>query len=198
MKPKEPKRPRGRPRDVVKTVKPIQLAECPAEFVMQIQKQAEGLHKGCVEHSQPLNCAVALWRIAQGMSMRRVHRETGIDYGVIRQLVVRHQLTLADQKAKFATIYAQAASEYTELLFEKADRMREDPSQLDSISPDRLALTVGIMTDQAAKLSGMASTIIEHRKGASIADASEMIAAAKARVAEKLRNQAIEAEIIHA
>ena len=37
---------------------------------------------------------------------------------------------------------------------------------------------------------------IEHRQGASIDDAMKMIAEAKARVAEKIKSQAIEAEII--
>jgi hypothetical protein len=42
----------------------------------------------------------------------------------------------------------------------------------------------------------MANTVIEHRSGASIEDAAKMIEDAKKRVAEKLRDQAIEAEVV--
>jgi endonuclease III len=80
---------------------------------------------------------------------------------------------------------------------EKAERMMDNPEQLDNISPDRLALTVGIFTDKAAQLSGMASAIIEHRQGTSVEDAAKVIAEARARIAEKVKNQAIEAEVIN-
>jgi hypothetical protein len=192
---REPGKP-GRPRNVIKKVEPIKVSECPVSFVRKVQQMGEQVHGTCAENQKPLESAIALWRVAQGMSLKRTAEETGLSRLTIRDLCIRNQATLSDMKAKFAAMYAQAASEYTELLFEKADRMHDDPSQLDNISPDRLALTVGIMTDQAAKLSGMASAIIEHRKGASIEDAAEMIAAAKARIAEKMRNQSIEAEVI--
>lgn len=171
---------------------------CPPEFLRRIQQLAENGPLTNVENQDPFKASIAMWRMAQGVSLNRVSQESGFCRRTLRDLAIRHQSTLADQKAVFAAMYAQAANEYTELLFEKVDRIQNDPAQLDAISPDRLALTVGIMTDQAAKLSGMASTIIEHRQGASIADASEMIAAAKARIAEKLRNTAIEAEVINA
>jgi hypothetical protein len=64
------------------------------------------------------------------------------------------------------------------------------------ISPDRLALTVGIMTDKASQLSGMATTVIEHRRGASIDDAAKMIEEARMRVANKAKEVTVEAEVI--
>jgi hypothetical protein len=42
----------------------------------------------------------------------------------------------------------------------------------------------------------MASTIVEHRKGPSIDDAAKMIAEAKSRIANKVKAQAVEAEIV--
>jgi hypothetical protein len=44
----------------------------------------------------------------------------------------------------------------------------------------------------------MAGVVIEHRKGASISDAAKVISEAKARIAAKLRDGAIDAEIISA
>jgi hypothetical protein len=80
-------------------------------------------------------------------------------------------------------------------LFDKADRLAENPELLDAISPDRLALTVGIMTDKAAQLSGMAGTIIEVRKGVTVDDAAKMINEAKQRIANKVKREAIEAQV---
>ena len=203
-KPKGPPDPRKSSKTIipigtpVEKVKRLEIGACPPEFVRRIQAMAENGNPCNIENQDPFRASVAMWRLAQGVSMNRVSQETGFKRTTLRDLAIRHQSTLSDQKARFAAMYAQAASEYTELLFEKVDRMHENPEQLDQLSPDRLALTVGIMTDQAAKLSGMASSIIEHRKGASIEDATEMIAAARARIAEKLRTQAIEAEVINA
>lgn len=172
------------------------VIECPVEFVMKIQELGENAPKACLERVKPAKAAIVLWRLAQGISTKRIEEETGISRPTIRELSLRLQQPLSEQKRKFAALYAQAASEYTELLFEKADRMWANPEQLDNISPDRLAVTVGIMSDHAAKLSGMANTVIEHRSGASIEDAAKMIEDAKKRVAEKLREQAIEAEVV--
>ena len=72
----------------------------------------------------------------------------------------------------------------------------DNPDELAKISPDKLAVTVGILTDKAAQLTGMASSIVEHRKGASLDDAAKMIFDAKARIASKIKEDAIEAEIL--
>ena len=80
-----------------------------------------------------------------------------------------------------------------DLLQEKFDRLYEDPSRLDEISPDRLAVTVGVMTDKAAQLAGMASVTIEHRKGASIEEALEFQKAVRERI--KATQTVIEAEV---
>jgi len=172
------------------------VIECPVEFVMKVQELGETATRACLERVKPAKAALILWRLAQGISVRRIIEETGACRKTIRGLQLRLRQPLSEQKARFAALYAQAANEYTELLFEKADRLWENPEQLDNISPDRLAVTVGIMTDHASRLSGMASSVIEHRTGASIEDAAKMIEDAKKRIAEKLRESAIEAEVI--
>jgi hypothetical protein len=89
-----------------------------------------------------------------------------------------------------------AAETYTDLLFAKADQLSDDPEQLKNISPDRLAITVGVLTDKSMQLSGMATAVVEHRQGASIDDAAKMIAEAKSRIASKVKAKAVEAEIV--
>jgi hypothetical protein len=183
---------RGRPKGppIKKAGPKPTVLECPQEFVETIRK-AEGLHHNCAEHRDPYKCAMALWRRAQGIPLRQIAAELGMTPGGIRRLEITHAKALDEQKRRFSALYAQAATEYTELLFEKADRLRDNPEQLDGISPDRLALTVGIMTDKAAQLAGMPSTVVEVRSGVSIEDAIKYIEEAKARVAEKVRQAGI-------
>jgi hypothetical protein len=54
---------------------------------------------------------------------------------------------------------------------------------------------MAIATDKATMLSGMPTAVVEHRKGATLSDALALINAAKARIAEKVRSEAIEAEV---
>jgi hypothetical protein len=46
------------------------------------------------------------------------------------------------------------------------------------------------------QLSGMATAVVEHRQGASIDDAAKMIAEARSRLANKVKERAIEAEVV--
>ena len=138
-----------------------------------------------VEYWNPQGAAKALWGLAQGKSYSAIARETGIDRKTVRELEWRHEDTLETKRKDFSRKYAIAAEEYTDLLFQKAEQLADDPEQLKNISPDRLALTVGIMTDKATQLAGMAGVVIEHRKGASIEDAAIMIAQAKAKIASR-------------
>jgi transposase len=148
-----------------------------------------------VECWNPEAAAKALWLLAQGKSILSIARNTGLSRDTIRALSWRHNDTLETKRKEFSQRYAQAAEEYTDLLFKKAEQLNDNPDQLTNISPDKLALTVGILTDKASQLSGMAGVVIEHRKGASIDDAARLIAEAKARVASRA-TVIIDAEVI--
>ena len=138
-----------------------------------------------VEFWNPNGAAKALWGLAQGKSHNKIAQESGLDRKTVRELEWRHTDTLDTKRKEFSRKYAIAAEEYTDLLFQKAEQLADNPEQLKNISPDRLALTVGIMTDKATQLAGMAGVVIEHRKGASIEDAAIMIAQAKAKIAQR-------------
>lgn len=164
------------------------------EFMEQIRERAKHLPRGCVENYQPDIAAKALWMLSQGARIRDVSRITGLGHETVRRLEWDHNDTLETKRKQFSMRYAMAAADYTDLLFQKSEQLANDPEQLKMVSPDRLALTIGIMTDKASQLSGMATTVIEHRKGASIEDAAKMIAEAKMRVASKAK--VVEAEIV--
>jgi hypothetical protein len=212
MKPTPPAKKRGRPRgskpalpidEIMATPQhtlPVPFAddECPPEWYDEVrQRQIDaGAGKMSIEFTKPKQCAVALWRMAQGVHQWRIAEETGLNLKTIVNLKWKHHDTLDSRRKEISKSYAHAADAFTELLMEKANQLGTDPAALAKISPEKLALTIGIMTDKAAQLSGMAGVIIEHRKGPSIEDASQAIAAAKARIADKLRATAIEAEVI--
>jgi len=167
-----------------------------SEWFLEIRERAKNLSRGSVENYAPGIAAQALWMLAQGGRIKTISQKTGLGHETIRKLEWRHNDTLETKRKEFSMRYAIAAQEYTDLLFEKAEQLSNDPEALSKISPEKLALTVGIMTDKAAQLTGMAGMVIEHRKGASIDDAMKMIAEAKAKVAERIKSQAVEAEII--
>lgn len=149
-----------------------------------------------LEVQHPEKAAMVLELLAAGLSKVQISKQTGVTRGTIRQLAWRHSDTLETKRKEFSRKYAQAAEDYSELLMMKHEQLIKDPEALKAISPDKLALTIAIMTDKAVVLAGMPGVVIEHRKGATIEDATAMIAAARARVADQLRSQAIEAEII--
>jgi len=170
----------------------MQESQPPEWFAEVLERAKAHGDRKRVEYWNPQAAAKALWLLAQGRSYCAIAKETGIDRKTIRSLEWRHEDTLETKRKDFSRKYAIAAEEYTDLLFQKAEQLADDPDQLKNISPDRLALTVGIMTDKATQLAGMAGVVIEHRKGASIEDAAIMIAQAKARVATRMSNVIID------
>jgi DNA-binding phage protein len=179
-------------------VSTIDNTEAMRQFRDEIRERAKHLPRNCVENNKPHVAAKALWMLAQGGQISTIANITGLGHETIRRLEWQHSDTLETKRKEFSMRYAIAAAEYTDLLFKKAEQLSNDPEQLKVISPDRLALTVGIMTDHASKLMGMATTVVEHRKGTSIADAAKLIEDAKARAANKLRENSVvvEAEIV--
>jgi hypothetical protein len=159
-----------------------------------IRRAEEHGDKKRIEFWNPQAAANVLWMLAQGNSVAAVSKETGVARETIRGLSWRHNDTLETKRKEFSQRYAIAAEEYTDLLFSKAEQLCDNPEELAKISPDRLALTVGILTDKASQLSGMAGVVIEHRKGASIDDAARLIAEARAKIAKK--SIIIDAEVV--
>ena len=172
-------------------------AEPDHEWFAEVMRRAEEHgNRQRVEFWNPEAAAKALWLLAQGKSIKSTSEVTGLARDTVRSLMWRHSDTLETKRKEFSQKYAMAAETYTDLLFAKADQLADDPDQLKNISPDRLAITVGILTDKAAQLTGMATTVVEHRKGPSLDDAAKMIADAKARIANKVKESAVEAEIV--
>lgn len=174
-------------------------APIPGEWFDEIRRRAEeSKHENSLvyELRYPEKAARILWMRAQGVSKKKIGQMMGVQRSVITRMEWRHKDTLETKKREFSREFAIAAETYKDLLLEKADQLFEDPEQLKQISPDKLALAMAITTDKSMALAGMASTVVEFRKGASLSDAEKMIAEARARIAERTRETAVEAEII--
>lgn len=170
-----------------------QLEIQPKEWFAEVLERAR-IHgdRKRVEFWNPQGAAKALWMLAQGKSYSSIAKTTGIDRKTVRELEWRHEDTLESKRKDFSRKYAIAAEEYTDLLFAKAEQLADNPEQLKNISPDKLALTIGIMTDKATQLAGMAGVVIEHRRGHSIEDALAMIAQAKLNLASRVSGTIID------
>jgi hypothetical protein len=165
-------------------------------WFLEVKERAKLSPGNCVEHYAPNKAAMALWLAAQGARITDIQKKTGLGRETIRGLQWRHNDTLETKRKEFSMRYAIAAQDYTDLLFERSQQLFDNPEELAKISPDKLAVTVGILTDKAAQLTGMATTVVEHRKGASLDDAAKMISDAKSRIASKIKESALEAEIV--
>ena len=163
------------------------------KFFAAVKERGKGLPANCIENTHVDVAAKGLWMLAQGKTYREIRAVTGMGHETIRRLDWDHQATLDDYRPMFAKRYAMSAAEMTDLIFKKAEQLHEDEEELKKTPIDRLAVAAGILQDHSNKLAGMATAVVEHRRGVSIEDAMAEIKAAKARVAKR---GAIEAEII--
>jgi transposase len=164
-----------------------------SEWFLEVRERAKLLPRNSIEHYAPHKAALTLFLLAQGATIKDISKKTGVGRATIRTLEWRHNDTLETKRKEFSMRYAIAAQEYTDLLFERATQLFDDPESLAKISPEKLAITVGILTDKAAQLTGMATTVVEHRKGASLDDAANLINEARSRIA---KGKVIEAETV--
>jgi hypothetical protein len=164
------------------------------EFADEVRERAKTVSKNAIENQKPQLAMKALWMLSQGAPVHQVSKTVGLSHEAIRKLEWRHNDTLESKRREFSQRYAMVAAEYTDLLFDRATNLANSPKELNKISPDRLALVIGIMTDKSAQLSGMATSVVEHRKGASLDEAAKMIEEARMRVVSK--DKVIEAEVL--
>lgn len=174
----------------------IEDKEAMAKFLADIKERGKELPPNCLENTKPHVAAKALWMLAAGQSLREVNRVTQVGHETCRRLMTDHKDTYDTQQKRAALRYAMGAQEFIDRLFEWSEEAANDREMLKKISPDKLAMTAGILQDKALTLSGQANTVVEHRSGKSIEEALEEIKAAKGRVLEKKKELAVDAEIV--
>ena len=157
----------------------LESPETLKRFFGQVKERAATLPKNCIENTHPDVAAKGLWMLAQGKSYTEIRKVTQMGHEAIRRLDWDHKATLDDYRPLFAKRYAMAAAEMTDLIFKKAEQLHNDDDALKATPIDRLAVAAGIVQDHSNKLAGMATTVVEHRKGVSMEDAMEEIKRAR-------------------
>lgn len=163
---------------------------------------AEGISKKqALEFRDPEKAAQALCLLAEGgMTQKAICAELGLYGAELSRLARHHAGSLAaafeHTRKDLAARYLHIAKRSAELMERKIDRLEDSDEQLDAVSIKDIALTIGIVHDKGMAAAGVATTVIEHRSGPSLDDAIKAIAEARAKVANKSTEGAIEAEII--
>lgn len=160
--------------------------------------QAIGRTKGpqCDENRRPMKCAIALVMLAEATPLRKISESVGMSIPTIMRLSRELQGAFSEKRELFARAMAEVAVKARTALSERLDMMLEDPEDLKSARLNDLAVVVGITHDKTMALSGVASTVIEHRTGPTIEDAAKEISAARARAAARIHESSVEAEIV--
>ena len=180
---------------------PEQLKSEMVSLITSIRERGKELPRNSLENTNPDLAAKVLWLLSQNASYTEIRRITGVGSETVRRLDWEHSannVTFDEQRKRFASRYAMAAMEYTDLLFKRAEQLHDNPELLEQISPEKLATVVGIMQDKASSLAGATSADANAKAGLSIEDARALIEAAAQKVAEKKRNKTIDAEVVDA
>lgn len=162
----------------------------------EVEKMAaSGDHQNHIlEVTKPYKAISILMMLEEGRPMSEITTKFHTNNNAIINIRTRHTESMKERRRHFSKLYSLGAESLAYLLIKKADRLAHDDAALDATPIKELALGVGIMTDKAAMLDGMATQHIEIRRGASLGDASKMIEDARARLAAK--TVTVDAEII--
>jgi len=152
--------------------------------------------KQALELCRPKEAAEALYLLAcTSMTKRAISDELGIDRRELWRLEGHHG-TLEMRREGLARRMMNLSKGLASLMERKLDQLEEDPEALAATPLKDIAISMGIVTDKGSALAGMATSRVEHVVGVTLDDAMSMIADAKRKAAEKIAENAIEAEVI--
>jgi len=163
------------------------------------QVMAKGVTKArALEVTQPEKAAIALYLLNEfpDMSRREVARRVNVARIDLDRLAYHNAMKLEDARPELAAKFTQNASALADLVGRKIAAINEDDDQLAATSLKDLSIAMGISASNAATMAGVATTIIEHRTGPTLDDAMKAIEEAKAKIANKAKIAAIDAEVI--
>lgn len=175
---------------------PEVMAHWHAEVARRVQiNLAE--KKMSMECREPDKAARALYLLSEtDMSKSAIAREVGIARQHLDRLAFNHAMSLEKRRPELAIKFTENADRLAHLMSRKVDMLMEDEALLMETPLKDIAIAMGVSIDKAGGLSGMATTVIEHRTGPSLEDAMKAISDARSRISEKLSGSAVDAEII--
>lgn len=161
-------------------------------------RASEGITKAiALELRDPNLAARALFMVAtRAKTKKAICEELGIHSTELWRLERHHLGSLTKYRPELERRLTQLTANLVSTMERKLERLEESPDELDKTPLKDIALSIGIIGDKAAAAAGVATTIVEHRSGVSLDDAMKAIAEAKAKVANKITEGAIEAEIV--
>jgi len=166
------------------------------EFAVIIAERGRDKPNSAIERKNPMLAAMVLEMRARSVPMRKIKAETGVDFAAQIRLERAHAEPMEKWRKRAAEAMAHTSDLARNVLNEKLHMLLDDEESLRSTRVSEIAVAMGVSTDKTMALSGIPSMTIEHKKGASLDDARKMIEAAKQKVAERLRGDAIEATVI--
>lgn len=145
----------------------------------------------------PEASARALYLLSEtDMSKNAIARECGFAKIQLDRLAVANAPTLEHKRPELAKKFTEIAGKAANAMERKLERILDDEELLDATPINHLAIAMGISIDKAGGLSNISTSQTEIKVGLSLDDAAKMIEAAKAKVAAKLKGEALEAEVI--
>lgn len=148
-----------------------------------------------LEGKDPEKAAQALYMIAEGASSHKVAKKLGLTRITVDRLRYNNVYELSKRRADLADRFTGLAEQLAIVTEQKLELLREDEDQLKNTSLRDLVISMGITSDHAARMAGIATTIVEHRSGPSVEDYQQMIETARARLKDE--TPVIEAEIVN-
>lgn len=177
--------------------------EALAPYVADVQKRADewlSIHptaKRRTEIREPEKAALALYLLdTTSMGQMKVAAAVGLSNREIGTLLFHRPELWEKRRPRLAMDLAATTEELLDVMGEKIARIKESQVELDSTPLKDIALSVGILSDKAATFNGMATAVVEHRSGPSIADARQAIEEARAKAASLMKAASLEAEVI--
>jgi hypothetical protein len=146
----------------------------------------------CMECREPEKSAHALYLLAEtDLSRSEIARQVGMARQHLDRLAYNHAISLEKRRPELAAKFTENADRLSGLMTRKIDMLMENETLLADTPLKDIAIAMGVSIDKAGGLSGMATTVIEHRAGPSLDDAMKAIAMAKEKIA---KGRVIEAE----
>lgn len=145
----------------------------------------------------PEASARALYLLSEtDLSKNAIAKQCGFMKIQLDRLAMANAPTLEHRRPELAKKFTEIAGKAANAMERKLERILEDDELLDATPINHLAIAMGISIDKAGGLSSISTSATELKIGLSLDDAAKMIEEAKAKVAAKLKGEAVEAEVI--
>lgn len=148
--------------------------------------------KRSMEIAAPEKAAQILYMLAKGDSWKSICDKTGVCRPELSRLERHHIGTLEKYRPRLAKKLTQISARLADIMERKIYQIEDSEEGLSKTSLKDIAISIGVVTDKASQLAGIATSVIEHRSGPTIEDAMKFRDEVRQRIADKARAEAID------